>query len=333
MPSPNGSATSAEAEAEADADAEAGAEAAAAQDENSATASTSSGGRRRIWEGKDLGAALALAVKEEELKRTRTYVCEAAQNLACVITHELPIDPVTAEDGFFYEEREIKEWIRRKKANGQVLTSPRTNAPMGTNLFPAIQVRDTIRELVSNGVIDGELAEQWKKSMDDREKVEKTKKMAEDGDVNSMLELGKCYEHGSFGLLSSNEEAYKWYKRAADLKDTQAMAKAGWMLVQGAGVAKCVGHGVLLTTSAAERGSDYACDSLGRWYQDGLHSISGPCYSMPAIPRDRKEAIYWYRRATDGSCSVQHMASEDLKRAKANLQELEAKEIEHGAVP
>ena len=113
-----------------------------------------------------------------------------------IICLELPLDPVTAEDGFLYEEREIKEWIRKKQADGDAVTSPRTNAVMGTKLLPAIQVRNTIKDLVNNGVIDGELAKQWKKSMDAKEKVEKTKKRAEDGDVEAMYDLGIWYRDG-----------------------------------------------------------------------------------------------------------------------------------------
>ena len=73
---------------------------------------------------------------------------------------------------------------------------------------------------------------------------------------------------------------------------------------------------MVLTMSAAERGSDYACDNLGRWYLHGMHGL----------PKDKKEAKYWYKRATDGSCSVRHLASRDMEKAKAKLQELETNE-------
>mmetsp|Transcript_36737 Transcript_36737/g.74859 ORF Transcript_36737/g.74859 Transcript_36737/m.74859 type:complete len:243 (-) Transcript_36737:124-852(-) len=226
---------------------------------------------------------------------------------------ELPLDPVTAEDGFIYEERDIKEWIRKKQADGDAVTSPRTNAQMGTKLLPAVQVRNNIKDLVSNGVIDGELAKQWKKSMDAKEKVETTKKRVEHGDVDAMLDLGKWYRHGKFGLTKSDEESYKWYKQAADLKDTRGMASAGWRLVKGVGVEKSGRHGLVLISLAAERGSDCACAYLGSWYLRGKHGL----------PKDKEEAMRLLRRATDGSCSVHHLNGEFKKKAKAMLQELE----------
>ena len=41
-----------------------------------------------------------------------------------------------------------------------------------------------------------------------------------------------------FGLIKNDEEAYKWYKQAADLKDTRGMAMAGMHLATGAGSRK-----------------------------------------------------------------------------------------------
>mmetsp|Transcript_4397 Transcript_4397/g.9920 ORF Transcript_4397/g.9920 Transcript_4397/m.9920 type:complete len:290 (-) Transcript_4397:282-1151(-) len=278
--------------------------AAAAEEENPAAAG--GGGRKR-----DREDAL-----EEQLKRTKTTVCAAARHLVCAITRELPIDPVTAEDGFIYEEREISEWIRKKQADEDTVTSPTTNAEMGTKLLPAVQVRNNIRDLVENGVIDGELAEHWKEAMGAKEMVEKTKKNAEEGDVDAMYILGLWYENGSFGLVQNVEEAYKWFKKAADLKDTRGMALAGWCIANGVGVRKSLSHGMMLLTLASERGSDVACYFLGEWHRDGT----------TGLPKDKKEAIYWYKRAADGSCSVRHLMKEGLEMAKAKLEALEANE-------
>mmetsp|Transcript_4399 Transcript_4399/g.9925 ORF Transcript_4399/g.9925 Transcript_4399/m.9925 type:complete len:290 (-) Transcript_4399:370-1239(-) len=278
--------------------------AAAAEEENPAAAG--GGGRKR-----DREDAL-----EEQLKRTKTTVCAAARHLVCAITRELPIDPVTAEDGFIYEEREISEWIRKKQADEDTVTSPTTNAEMGTKLLPAVQVRNNIRDLVENGIIDGELAEHWKEAMDAKEKVEKTKKKAEDGDVDAICNLALWYWDGSFGLVKNIKEAYKWYKQAADLKDTGAMAMAAWYFVNGVGVEKNIGQGIALTMSAAERGSDVACYNLAVRYLNG----------RDGLPEDKKEAIYWYKRAADGSCSVRHLMKEGLEMAKAKLEALEANE-------
>lgn len=115
-------------------------------------------------------------------------------------------------------------------------------------------------------------------------------------------------------LLQDDEEAYKWFKKAANLKDAIALAVAGWYLANGVGAEKNIGQGMALTVSAAERGSDYACYSLGVWYLEGRHGL----------PEDKEEAIYWLKRATDGSCSLGHLMKEFLDDAKAILEALEA---------
>mmetsp|Transcript_22432 Transcript_22432/g.48734 ORF Transcript_22432/g.48734 Transcript_22432/m.48734 type:complete len:126 (-) Transcript_22432:190-567(-) len=95
-----------------------------------------------------------------EGRKTTSAVCE--DNLVCTITRELFFDPVAAEDGFMYENRAIREWIRLKQADGDDVTSPTTNKVMGTTLIPAIQVGRFIKGCIDNGLIKGEAAEKWK---------------------------------------------------------------------------------------------------------------------------------------------------------------------------
>merc|ERR1712086_1006660 len=47
-------------------------------------------------------------------KRYRQAIDEVAEEYVCPITAELPIDPVTAEDGRFYERCAIEEWLVRQ---------------------------------------------------------------------------------------------------------------------------------------------------------------------------------------------------------------------------
>mmetsp|Transcript_32290 Transcript_32290/g.69949 ORF Transcript_32290/g.69949 Transcript_32290/m.69949 type:complete len:95 (+) Transcript_32290:255-539(+) len=94
------------------------------------------------------------------------------------------------------------------------------------------------------------------------------------------------------------------------------MAMTGDYIAEGYGVRTNVSHGLMLTMSAAERGSDVACYFLGEWHRDGT----------TGLPKDKKEAIYWYKRATDGSCSVRHLMKKALADAKAKLEALEANE-------
>ena len=47
------------------------------------------------------------------VKRYRQAIDEVAEEYVCPITAELPIDPVTAEDGRCYERCAIEEWFAR----------------------------------------------------------------------------------------------------------------------------------------------------------------------------------------------------------------------------
>ena len=55
------------------------------------------------------------------VKRYRQAIDEVAEEYVCPITAELPVDPVTAEDGRCYERCAIEEWFERQaQAQAQV---------------------------------------------------------------------------------------------------------------------------------------------------------------------------------------------------------------------
>ena len=112
-------------------------------------------------------------------KRYRQAIDEVAEEYVCPITAELPIDPVTAEDGRCYERCAIEEWFARQ-AQAQV-KSPVTNGPMGKRLFPA--VKSTLKRLVESSAIK---AGAWKKAMQDEVEVAAGK--AKGGDAQEV-----CY--------------------------------------------------------------------------------------------------------------------------------------------
>jgi hypothetical protein len=111
-----------------------------------------------------------------EAKRYKSAIDEMAEEFCCPITQELPLDPVTAEDGRIYEKEAIESWMRQRP--GQELKSPVTNEPMGRKLFPAVQAKNTIRSMVKSGAISGDKAEAWKKRIEEEEEVTETRRMA-----------------------------------------------------------------------------------------------------------------------------------------------------------
>ena len=93
-------------------------------------------------------------------KRYRQAIDDVAEEYVCPITAELPIDPVTAEDGRCYERCAIEAWfVQQPQA---MVKPPVTNEPMGKRLFPAVQVRNTLKRLVESGAISGSKADAWK---------------------------------------------------------------------------------------------------------------------------------------------------------------------------
>ena len=123
-----------------------------------------------------------------------------AKEFVCPITQELPIRPVTAEDGKVYEEKAIREWFSKKDGEP---TSPSTGAVIGTKLLPAPQARNTIEALVESGAIEGEIAEAWTKKLRLETRVKEIRAMAERGrrgDGEAMWKLGVWYQEGVNGL-------------------------------------------------------------------------------------------------------------------------------------
>ena len=93
----------------------------------------------------------------EQISKLKKTIDEGAEELLCPITQELPIDPVTAEDGRVYERSAITEWLQQNEK------SPHTNEPMGKQLLPATQVKNLISGMVRSGAITGDKAGAWTK--------------------------------------------------------------------------------------------------------------------------------------------------------------------------
>ncbi len=71
-------------------------------------------------------------------KKYKSALDKLADEFICPITSELPVDPVTAEDGRVYEKSALLEWFATKPEDE--IKSPVTNEPMGKRLLPAVQV-------------------------------------------------------------------------------------------------------------------------------------------------------------------------------------------------
>ena len=241
------------------------------------------------------------------VKRYRQAIDEAVEEYVCPITAELPVDPVTAEDGRFYERHAIEEWFSRQP-QAQV-KSPVTNELMGKRLFPAVQVRNSLKRLVESGAISGSKADAWKKAMADEAVVAALRVRAEGGDASAMCVLGRSYRDGKRGLKKDMTQAFPWFKRAADLKNVGGLVDCGVAYLNGWGVERSNIRGAIMLTAAAGKGSEHACGILGYANAEGRFGLD----------KDPQEATRWYREMQQ--CDLRNSSEAYREKAAAWLRD------------
>ncbi|MEL0211503.1 MAG: U-box domain-containing protein, partial [Novosphingobium sp.] len=175
-----------------------------------------------------------LQQQTEVAKRLKESVDTVASEFMCAISHELPVDPVTAEDGQVYERSAIEAWIARPG----VLKSPKLNTPMGPRLFPSTQARNIIEQMVRSGAISGPKADAWAKKLADEKDEKELRAMAEGGDAAAMYHLGMLYCTGAMGLSKDLKQAAGWWQRGHDLGHATCSAMLGLCYARGEGVEK-----------------------------------------------------------------------------------------------
>lgn len=209
--------------------------------------------------------------------------------LLCPIGQNLPVDPVTAEDGRVYERHEIQMWF--EKNPGQECKSPYTNKLMGKKLAPACQIKNTIERLVSRRVLVGEAADEWKRVTEETKtftpELKEVIAKAKAGDVWSMSRLGFAFRDGKMGAKEDKTKAVEWFKKASRAGDPSAAQALGVSYARGDGVLKCRARGILELVHAAMLGSEHACVCIGN------HLINGEGIKE----RDIEAAVFWYKKS------------------------------------
>lgn len=234
-----------------------------------------------------------------------------ADEMICPIRLELPIDPVTAEDGRLYEKEAILEFFAGKEGQGQV-KSPYTNELMGRKLFQAKQHRNTIEILIENSVIVGDLAEKWKQKANEKKEMEDLVKKAEAGDGDAAGKICLYCYTGSKGFKKDMKLALKWSKKAHECGDLRATATMAEILLKGlGGVPKNQRLGTVYLSMAAAK-SDLAAFLLGRAFAEGRYGL----------PVDKGEACRLLTLVVNGTCAHQHLTEIALGDATKILLEL-----------
>ena len=232
-------------------------------------------------------------------KKFCSAIDETVTEFICPISQELPLDPVTAEDGRVYEKASIEEWLAQKQ------TSPVTNVAMGIRLLPAVQVRSVIRNLVQSGAISGDKADKWQERIAEEEEFVDMRKRAEDGDALSTLYLGTLYFEGT-GVRKDRNQARRWYRKAAELGEARGLTNLA-DLMAGRRVAYTT-ESLVYVTEAATRGDAWACVKLAECFAKG----SG------GLPVDTGMAKRWYEWALKCTDDEGGNAPDEDDETKAN---------------
>ena len=252
-----------------------------------------------------------------------------AMEYLCPITRELPVDPVMAEDGRIYERSAIEKHFvtcqsssldsvssndhRGDNADNSTdassstqITSPMSGKKMGSNIYDAVQARNTIHFLISSKTISSELLESWKRNKD----VHDATKRAAVGDTTAMIDLASWYYYGCRGLAKDMAKSMDWYKKAANIGCTSAMVTLSkhFLLVKG-GQYFNQATGIYYLTEAANRGDGSAALMLGTSFLRGENGVS----------RDFVLARKWLKHAEGASRSRSRSSDDDAPSGVAML--------------
>ena len=212
--------------------------------------------------------------------------------LKCPISLELPVDPVSAEDGRVYERMKLLQYFLLTSSDK--VRSPVTGVMMGKTAVPAFQMRNTIERLVESKVISGPEADRWKRANEDYKTLSpefrETVVKAHQGEVKAMREVGVAYREGDHGAKADYKEAHKWFFRAS-MQDEVASTTHRAVMLTGEGKDKDVVAAIEMTR-AAMLGSEHACGCLALWFTMKDMRVA-PC---PA------SAHYWYKRMRKATC-------------------------------
>ncbi len=121
----------------------------------------------------------------------------------------------------------------------------------------------------------------------DQEAIKWFIKAAEQGHKKAQLNLGLMYKKGC-GVTKNDQEAVKWLKRSAKQGHMHSQGLLGWMYKNGCEIPKDGKKAVKWYVRAAEQGHIGAQFNLGLIYENGL-----------GVTKNTAEAIKWYSKASE----------------------------------
>jgi len=109
--------------------------------------------------------------------------------------------------------------------------------------------------------------------------------LAQQGNADAQLQLGRMYAQGEGLAASDDHEAAGWFSRAAEQGKVEAQFALGMMYANGMGVVADDGLALRWLRRAGDQGAPHALNAVGELL---MHASS---------PEDRSEAYAWFLRA------------------------------------
>ena len=107
------------------------------------------------------------------------------------------------------------------------------------------------------------LGEEAEKNNDEVEALKWFRKAADAGNANAMFNVGAYYSNGLGGLEKDEVEALKWVRKAAEAGNASAMCNIGWFYQKGlGGLKKDEVEALKWYRKAADAGDEYAIEKL-----------------------------------------------------------------------
>lgn len=121
---------------------------------------------------------------------------------------------------------------------------------------------------------------------DDNEQQRIFQKANEGNTAIDKYVLAYCY-HIGIGTTKNIDEAFKYYKQAAEMGNIFAQNSLGQRYLKGEGTTKDIEKAIFWFEKAASQEDDIAARNLGDCYN----------YGNGGVPRDIKKALKWYAKA------------------------------------
>lgn len=136
--------------------------------------------------------------------------------------------------------------------------------------------------------------------------VSELKKLAANGNVEAMVELGNTYNFGYYEAGKKDfKEAVKWWQRAADKGNTKAMLRLAENYEEGKGVKRNQKEANKLYRMAADQGDEIGQHHMWTMYEFGRHGEA----------KDPFKAYMWYMISDRTSRGIRRNPDDARKQA------------------